>query len=50
MEEKLKTMQVLTSVTIRDLVTQVNKKQIQKKDIVSLLPIKSQYVLIYYSK
>lgn len=50
MGEKVKVMLTLTSKTIRELVTQVNEKQIQKEDIVSLLPIREQYVLVYYSK
>lgn len=50
MGEKVKVMLTLTSKTIRELVTQVNEKQIQKEDIVSLLPTREQYVLVYYSK
>lgn len=50
MGEKVKVMLTLTSKTIRELIKQVNEKQIQKEDIVSLLPIREQYVLVYYSK
>lgn len=49
-KEKVKVMLTLTSKTIRELIKQVNEKQIQKEDIVSLLPIREQYVLVYYSK
>lgn len=50
MGEKVKVMLTLTSNTIRELVIQVNEKQIQKEDIVALLSIREQYVLVYYSK
>ena len=43
-------MLAIDSKTIRELIEKANKKQIQKEDIVALLPIREQYVLVYYSK
>ena len=50
MKNDLKVMLTITAGTVKDLVLQANKKQIQKEDIVSLFCIKEQYILVYYSK
>lgn len=48
MEESNKIMSVLTSMTIRGIVSKVNELGITQKAIVSLLKENGQFVLIYY--
>ena len=43
-------MKTLCSSNIRELVSQVNKLNIKKEDIVSLCKETEQYILIYYGK
>jgi len=42
-------MSVLVSYTIRDMVKEVNKRNIKKENIVSLVKEKDQFILIFYS-
>lgn len=42
------TMTVLTASTIREIVRTVNKEEIQKDNIVSLLRENGQFILVYY--
>ncbi len=44
----MQVMKTLVTTTVRDLVIQVNEREIQKEDIVSLVSTNSQYILIYY--
>lgn len=48
MEQGKKKMEAFHSSTLRDIVEQVNSREIQKEDIVQVLPSNGGFILLYY--